>query len=142
MLANERLPLRNRLTQLYVNYTSKIMDYEWIRIFMYAGLLGSDINAKCIDLVRQRVILTVCHVLRAERGLPKISDGEIPPREEQLVWSLQSSMLHMAIQKHLYDFDLGGTLSRAVEDRVNAFTDGVPAVFDALANAKRQQQPT
>ena len=48
----------------------------------------------------------------------------------------------MAIQKHLYGFDLGISLSRAVEDRVDAFMDGVPAVFDALANAKRQQQPT
>jgi AcrR family transcriptional regulator len=139
VLANERLPLRDRLSQFYVDYASKIMDYEWVRIFMYAGLLGSDINAKYIDLLRQRVILRVCHALRAERGLPKIADSEVSPREEQLVWSLQGSMLYMAIQKHLYGFEVGVSLSSAVEDRVSAFMDGVPAVFETLAQANRRR---
>lgn len=142
VLTNEGLPLRSRLIQFYVDYASKIMDYEWVRIFMYAGLLGSDINAKYIDLVRQRVVLRVCHALRAERGLPKISDGKISPREEQLVWSLQGSMLYMAIQKHLYGFDLKVPLSRAVEDLVNAFMDGVPAAIDAFAGNKRRRRST
>lgn len=136
VLANDEAPLRGRLIEFYVNYASKIMDYEWVRIFMYAGLLGSDINSRYIAFLKQRVVLRVCHALRAERHLPKVKDPEISPREEQLVWSLQGSILYMAIQKHLYGFDQGITLNRAVEDRVNAFMDGVPAVFEALAGTK------
>jgi AcrR family transcriptional regulator len=140
VLTDDKLPLRSRLTQFYVDYASKIMDYEWVRIFMYAGLLGSDINAKYIELLRQRVVLRVCHALRAERGLPKVSDGKISLREEQLVWSLQGSMLYMAIQKHLYGFDLKVPLSRAVEDLVNAFMDGVPTAIDAFAADKGRRR--
>jgi AcrR family transcriptional regulator len=142
VLADDGVPLRIRLKQFYVDYASKIMDHEWVRIFMYAGLLGSDINAKYIELVRQRVVLRVCHALRAERGLPKVGDSKIPPREEQLVWSLQGSMLYMAIQKHLYGFDLKVPLRRAAEDLVNAFMDGVPAAFDTFAADKVRRRPS
>jgi AcrR family transcriptional regulator len=140
VLGNDRVPLRDRLTQFYVDYASKIMDYEWIRIFMYAGLLGSGINAKYIDLLRDRVILRICHALRAERGLPRVDDRRISAREEQLVWSLQGSMLYMAIQKYLYGFELDADLTSAVEDRVDAFLDGVPAVFEALAGPKKRKK--
>ncbi|HEY2756944.1 MAG TPA: TetR/AcrR family transcriptional regulator [Pseudolabrys sp.] len=140
VLGNDRVPLRDRLTQFYVDYASKIMDYEWIRIFMYAGLLGSGINAKYIDLLRDRVILRICHALRAERGLPRVDDRRISAREEQLVWSLQGSMLYMAIQKYLYGFELDVDLTSAVEDRVDAFLDGVPAVFEALAGPKKRKK--
>jgi AcrR family transcriptional regulator len=140
VLGNDRVSLRERLTQFYVDYASKIMDYEWIRIFMYAGLLGSGINAKYIDLLRDRVILRICHALRAERGLPRVDDRGISAREEQLVWSLQGSMLYMAIQKYLYGFELDGDLTSAVEDRVDAFLDGVPAVFGALAGPKKRKK--
>jgi len=140
VLGNERVPLRTRLIQFYVDYASKIMDYEWIRIFMYAGLLGSDINAKYIDLLRQRVILPICHALRAEKGLPRVNDGRISGREEQLVWSLQGSMLYMSIQKYLYGFELDVSLANEVEDRVDAFLDGVPAVFESLAGARKRKK--
>jgi hypothetical protein len=107
---------------------------------MYAGLLGSGINAKYIDLLRDRVILRICHALRAERGLPRVDDRRISAREEQLVWSLQGSMLYMAIQKYLYGFELDVDLASAVEDRVDAFLDGVPAVFEALGGPKKRKK--
>lgn len=64
VLGDDTAPLRDRLVLFYSEYVSRIMDYAWIRIFMYAGLLGSDINARYIDLLRQKVVLPICRALR------------------------------------------------------------------------------
>ena len=69
LIENARMPLRQRLLKFYSEYARRIMDYYWIRIFLYAGLLGSEINKNYLDLLRTRIIYKICHAVR-ERGGP------------------------------------------------------------------------
>ena len=132
VLGNDAEPLRDRLVLFYTEYVARIMDYAWIRIFMYAGLLGSDINARYIELLRQKVVLPVCRALRVERHLAGQAAAEIAAREEQAVWALQGGMLYMAIQTHLYGVKREVPLDVLVRDRIDAFLIGVPDVFLTL----------
>ena len=132
VLGNDAEPLRDRLVLFYTEYVTRIMDYAWIRIFMYAGLLGSDINARYIELLRQKVVLPICRTLRVERHLVGRAATEIAAREEQAVWALQGGMLYMAIQTHLYGFERELPLDVLVRDRIDAFLTGVPNVFLTL----------
>jgi AcrR family transcriptional regulator len=74
LLANEKILLRERLLKFYREYARRIMDYHWIRIFLYAGLLGSEINKNYLDLLRTRIIYRICHAMPRESRLPKLSE--------------------------------------------------------------------
>jgi AcrR family transcriptional regulator len=129
LISNQKLALRERLLRFYLEYAQKIMDYHWIRIFLYAGLLGSDINANYLELLKTKIIYKICHAVRGEAGLPKIADADLSERQLQLVWSLQGSILYLAIQRHVYRNLPPDEIEEIVTDRVDAFLRGVPAVF-------------
>jgi AcrR family transcriptional regulator len=140
MLANTNIPLRQRLLRFYSDYARRIMDYYWIRIFLYAGLLGSEINKNYLDLLRTRIIYKVCHAMRDEAGLPKLSDNELAERELQLVWALQGSILYLAIQRHVYRNLSDGEIDGIIEDRVDAFLRGALSIVERPAETSAREE--
>jgi AcrR family transcriptional regulator len=139
LLANKEIPLRQRLLKFYSEYACRIMDYHWIRIFLYAGLLGSEINKNYLDLLKSRIIYKICHAVRDEAGLPKLTDAELSERDLQLVWALQGSILYLAIQRHVYRNLSDEGIDGLIEDRVDAFLNGAPSVFGQAAEASTPQ---
>jgi AcrR family transcriptional regulator len=140
LLANNKIPLRCRLARFYSEYAHRIMDYHWIRIFLYAGLLGSEINRNYLDLLRNRIIYKICHALRDEAGLPRLSDNELTERDLQLVWALQGSILYLAVQRHVYRNLSDEGINAIIEDRVDAFLDGALSVVGRAAEAPPAQE--
>jgi AcrR family transcriptional regulator len=140
LLENKQIPLRQRLLKFYSEYARRIMDYYWIRIFLYAGLLGSEINKNYLDLLRTRIIYKICHALRDEAGLPKLSDSELSERDLQLVWALQGSILYLAIQRHVYRNLSDDGIDAIIEDRVDAFLKGALSVVERAAEASAPQE--
>ena len=68
-LINDRSrPLRDRLIAFYRAYADEVLTYEWIRIYMFAGLSGEAINRRYIDLLEQRLLAPVCAEVRAAAG--------------------------------------------------------------------------
>jgi AcrR family transcriptional regulator len=140
LLANSKLPLRQRLLRFYSEYARRIMDYHWIRIFLYAGLLGSEINKNYLDLLKSRIIYKICHAVRDEAGLPKLSDNELSERDLQLVWALQGSILYLAIQRHVYRNLADEGIDDLIEDRVDAFINGAISAIGRAAEASMAQE--
>lgn len=132
--------MRERLLKFYREYARRIMDYHWIRIFLYAGLLGSEINKNYLDLLRTRIIYRICHAMRRESRLPKLSDNELSERDLQLVWALQGSILYLAIQRHVYRNLSDDEIDGVIEDRVDAFIGGALAVIGRAAEASAIQE--
>lgn len=139
LISNKDIPLRQRLLKFYSEYARRIMDYHWIRIFLYAGLLGSEINKNYLDLLKSRIIYRICHAARDEAGLPKLSDNELSERDLQLVWALQGSILYLAIQRHVYRNLSDEGIDGLIEDRVDAFLKGALSVFGRPAEASAPQ---
>jgi AcrR family transcriptional regulator len=140
LLTNKKIPLRQRLLKFYSEYARRIMDYHWIRIFLYAGLLGSEINKNYLDLLRSRIIYKICHAARDEAGLSKLSDNELSERDLQLVWALQGSILYLAIQRHVYRNLSDDRIEGIIEDRVDAFIKGALSVVGRAAEASAAQE--
>jgi AcrR family transcriptional regulator len=139
ILENAKIPLRQRLLKFYSEYARRIMDYHWIRIFLYAGLLGSEINKNYLDLLRTRIIYKICHAVRREAGLLKLNDHELSERELQLVWALQGSILYLAIQRHVYRNLSDEGIDGIIEDRVDAFLKGALPVVGRAAEPSSPQ---
>jgi AcrR family transcriptional regulator len=56
LLRDRDLPLKERLNTFYQIYTDVIFNRQWMRIYLFSGLKGVDINRRYMELVRQRIL--------------------------------------------------------------------------------------
>jgi hypothetical protein len=76
MISDRAVPLKSRLVNFYREYAEVILTYEWIRLFMFAGLKDLGLNARYLKMLRERVFEKVIEELRDEYGRP--STAEMP----------------------------------------------------------------
>src|SRR5260370_9988982 len=49
-------PLERRLIEFYESYLPAIFRYDWVRIFVFAGLKGVSICRRYLDLIQKKVV--------------------------------------------------------------------------------------
>ena len=58
IIADRSVPLQDRLVRLYKDYSRVSLTYDWVRIFMFSGLKGEDINTRYLKFLRSRILLS------------------------------------------------------------------------------------
>jgi AcrR family transcriptional regulator len=129
LLADRRLPLRDRLLRFYREYAQLILSYEWVRLFTFSGLKGLDLNARFLQLLRDRVFPRVVAEVRHAYGGPSPSEVPIREAEIEIVWSLHAALFYLGVRRWIYGLPIPSDLDQAVADKVAAFLDGAPAVM-------------
>lgn len=66
LIEDRSRPLRERLITFYGAYTNDVLTYEWIRLYMFAGLAGTDFNQRYIAMLETELLRPICAELRAE----------------------------------------------------------------------------
>jgi len=132
-LLDRSMPFRERLTRFYQNYARRILTYEWVRIYMFAGLKGTGLNVRYQKLLRDRVFAPVIRELRVELGLPLPPASPFTEAEFEHVYDLHAVIFYLGVRKWIYGLDLPEELESAVARRVVAFLEGVPKVIGDLA---------
>src|SRR5246127_3048322 len=69
-LTDRTRPLRERLLEVYRGYTNVLFTRKWIRIYLYSGLKGLDINRWYVGVVRDKILTRIIRECRHEAGLP------------------------------------------------------------------------
>src|SRR5271163_4353225 len=69
LLSDRSRPLRDRLQEFYCAYTDVIFTRKWLRIYLYAGLKGLDINRWYVGVVRDKILSRIIRECRHEAGL-------------------------------------------------------------------------
>ncbi|WP_206027305.1 TetR/AcrR family transcriptional regulator [Tritonibacter mobilis] len=123
LVLDRNLTLRQRLTQFYVEYAERVFDYDWVRIFVSAGLKSYGLTERYLDIVRSKIIEPAALELRRERGEPERTD---PPGvdELELFWGLHGAVFYIAIRKFVYNMPLEINVEAAVRNTVANFFDG------------------
>jgi len=70
IIADRSLPIRARMTQFYKLYAKTILAYEWVRLFMFSGLKGADMNRRWFALVGERIVVPLCREIRPQLKYP------------------------------------------------------------------------
>ena len=133
-LVDRSVPLERRLTAFYSDYARVILTYEWVRLFMFAGLKGLDFNGRYLAFLRGAVFERVVAELRATHGLP--ADAPPRPEEIELVWGLHASIFYLGVRRWIYKLPTPPDLEGDIGLKVLAFLRGVPAVFEQLGAAE------
>jgi AcrR family transcriptional regulator len=131
LIVDRSKPLRARLIAFYRAYVDAAFTYEWVRIYMFAGLAGEDLNRRYIGLLEESLLRPVCHELRATAGLADV-DSPIGNRELEAAWQIHAAVFYYIVRKHIY--------GSAVDDDVDGFiADTVDRTLDGtLAHLRRQ----
>ena len=132
LLEDRSQPLIERLSTFYKAYTKAIFTYEWVRIFVYSGLKGVNINRRYLALIRDRVLKRIMAEVRAEQNLP--TPGEVPfsEREIELAWSLHGGIFYIAIRRWIYEFETSEDIEGVIDAQVESFVNGTPSVVRRL----------
>ena len=56
LLADRSRPIRDRLQEFYNAYTNVIFTRKWLRIYLYSGLKGLDINRWYVGVVQDKIL--------------------------------------------------------------------------------------
>lgn len=116
-------PLQERLIDFYNDYTARVFNYEWIRIYLFSGLAGESINRNYIDMLESRILVTICKEFRFELGVA--DNAPITPQELEIVWQAQGGLFYYGIRKFVYGIapkeSITSMVELVVEDLVVAF---------------------
>lgn len=139
LLEDRSLSLIERLTDFYKAYTKAIFTYEWVRIFVYSGLKGVNINKRYLALIRDRVLKRIMRELRAAHALPTPEDVPFSEAELELAWGLHGSIFYIAIRKWIYEVAIPSDIEAVIAAEVESFANGAPKVVTRLIHGRRNR---
>ena len=131
LLCDRTRPLRHRLQEFYENYTGAIFTREWMRIFLFSGLKGVEINRWYVGLVNERILERILTEYRFETG--NQCERSATPEELELAWVMHGGIFYYGIRKHIYESPVLADKSRMISDALDMFLKGIEVVTtDAL----------
>ena len=134
-LIDRSTPLEERLCRFYTSYSQVILTYEWVRLFMFAGLKGLDFNRRYLAFLRTHIFDKIVGEIRAAHRL----DEKVPVRAEELelIWGLHAAIFYLGVRQYIYNMPAPDDVEADIALKVQAFLDGAPASLRRLAKAGR-----
>ncbi|QJP16578.1 TetR/AcrR family transcriptional regulator [Starkeya sp. ORNL1] len=130
-LLDESRPIRERILAFYEDYTNTIFTPEWLRIYLFAGLRGVDINKRYSATVEQEIIRPIATATRKAFGL---SEKEALTAEElELFWTLQGGIFYYGVREVVYGFQMPVDRPTMIHNSVDTFLEGVASVLKRIA---------
>lgn len=122
LIADRARPLSERLIEFYGVYTEAIFHPDWIRIYLYSGLKGEEINARYMQLVTSRILAPILAEARHEAGLPPCD-----PTEEEIdkLWVIHGGIFYFGVVKLVYE-------KKSPDHKDQAIAFAVDAMLSAL----------
>jgi AcrR family transcriptional regulator len=116
-LQDRSLSLEDRLCRFYGQYTRAIFTYEWMRIFMWAGLAGDALNRRYLEHVGERLLAPLGQEIAA-------TPGHIGPSMEDL-WNLHGGLVYLGIRRFIYRLPTPDDATEVIERAVARFLAGL-----------------
>jgi AcrR family transcriptional regulator len=99
LLRDQSKSLEERLNIFYQEYTAKVFEDKWLRIFLFSGLKGIEINKRYLKFVQENVIQVIGdQYLKAY----KPQQLRLTDREQEIIWVTHGSLIYYGIRKHVY----------------------------------------
>jgi AcrR family transcriptional regulator len=132
VVRDRSIPLEERLTRLYIEYAKIALTRDWVRIFMFSGLRGEDINRRYLDILRERILVPIAIELRHELGLPSIEEIPLKSNELELVWSINARVFYFGQRQWIFDVPIENDLDDLIRMTIEHFMAGARAVMPSL----------
>lgn len=113
-LTDREVPLRRRLLDFYTEYSTLIFQYEWMRIFMFSGLYGAELNRRYLKHLGDVILLPLLGEIEHEAN-----SGVSPVMED--IWNLHGGIVYIGIRQHIYRTPCPDDPSEAISRAIDRF---------------------
>ena len=131
-LGDTTRPIRARLVTFYTQFTEAVFTPEWIRIYLFAGLRGLEMNQWWISFVEDHLLRNMAAAVRQAHDLPDVEAQPIGAQELELYWLFHGGLFYYGQRREVYGHASGVTLASFIETSVDALLNGVPGTVQAL----------
>jgi AcrR family transcriptional regulator len=135
LLTDRSRPVRDRLREFYGGYTNVIFTRKWLRIYLYSGLKGLDINRRYVGVVQDKILTRIIRECRHEAGLP--AQGKPTAAELEMAWVFHSGMFYYGVRKYIYESPVLEDKEQMIADALDVFLAGFERVFGAAVFTPR-----
>ena len=131
-IQDRSVPLQERLTRMYTEYSKTALTRDWVRIFMFSGLRGEDINRKYLAILRKRILEPLAIELRHEFGLPSVTEVPLSTMEVELVWSINARVFYFGQRQWIFDVPVEDPLDDLIAMTIEHFLIGARGMLPRL----------
>lgn len=122
MLANREIPLRERLIGFYGAYTKVVFQRDWMRIYLFAGLKGGDLNRRYVERVRKRILEPIIREWRVET---KRAEKPASDREIEFTWAVHGGIYYCGVRTEIYGQTPLAGLDFVISSSIDSLIDGL-----------------
>lgn len=113
-LQDRSVPLRTRMLAFYADYSKLIFEYEWMRIFMFSGLAGAELNRRYLQHMHKMILHPLLEEIR-------ISSNETSAPLMEDLWNLHGGIVYIGIRQHIYRMPCPDDPYIAIERSIDRF---------------------
>lgn len=135
LLTDTTQPIRDRLVTFYLRYTDVVFTPEWMRVYLFAGLRGLDINRWWMEFVEHNVLRRVAETMRSTLGLQSTVHRPISPAEMELYWLFHGGIFYYGLRRGVYQKPPEIPLADFITGSVDAMLAGLPPMLRTLLDA-------
>ncbi|TAN50850.1 MAG: TetR/AcrR family transcriptional regulator, partial [Rhodospirillales bacterium] len=132
LIGDRSRPLRERLTIFYHQFYNTYYTYEGVRIFLFAGLKGLDLNTRGLNDLMHRAVLPICGEIRHQANLPSPAEHPLLPQEIEVFWTMHSRFFYRSVRQYVYGMPMIDDLEKVIETHVGEFADEAPGIYRQL----------
>ncbi|WP_295850667.1 TetR/AcrR family transcriptional regulator [Tardiphaga sp.] len=132
-LTDRSRPIRERLQQFYNAYTDVIFTRNWLRIYLFSGLKGLDINRSYVSVVGDKILTRIIKECRFEAGLS--TRAKPTPSEIEMAWVFHGGIFYYGVRKYIYESPVLESKEEMIAAALDVYLAGVAKTFAA---AKQQ----
>lgn len=129
LISDRSRSLKERLTIFYRQFYDTYYTYESVRIFLFAGLKGLDLNTRGLSDLLQRAVLPICAEIRHQAGLPGVAEAPMMPAEIEAFWTMHSRFFYRAVRQHVYGLPVTDDLEKTITGHIGEFSETAPEQF-------------
>ncbi|GIQ74268.1 TetR/AcrR family transcriptional regulator [Bradyrhizobium sp. RD5-C2] len=122
LLSDRSRPLRMRLQEFYEVYTGAIFNRRWLRIYLYSGLKGLDINRWYVGMVKDKILTRILRECRHDAGLA--TQTRPSAAELELAWVFHGGIFYYGVRKYIYDAPVLEDKAQMISDALDIFLAG------------------
>jgi AcrR family transcriptional regulator len=136
IIHNREKPLGDRLSDLYKAYARAVLDYQWIRLFMFAGLKDSGVNTRWLRFISEHMVKPVCAEVRHSLGLPDFSAVPVTDMEQELVLGISSRIVSFGLRKFIYGTPVPDNVDPFIDAEVQIFVEGSKGIISDIVRSQ------
>lgn len=138
IIADRSISLQTRLLRFYKDYARVALTYDWVRIFMFSGLRGENINTRYLEFLRSRVLEPMAKELRAELDLPGFDKVPLTEEEVELIWGINARVFYLGQRLWIFNSPLTLDIDEIIDQTITSYLAGARETIPNLIRVLSQ----